>query len=62
METPMSENVTDSSKDEPLRDDIRLLGRVLGDTVREQEGEAHPCLIIYKLAFQTSNLRIKSRC
>ena len=40
METPMSENVTDSSKDEPLRDDIRLLGRVLGDTVREQEGEA----------------------
>ena len=40
METPMSENVTDSNKDEPLRDDIRLLGRVLGDTVREQEGEA----------------------
>ena len=23
----------------PLRDDIRLLGRILGDTVREQEGE-----------------------
>jgi phosphoenolpyruvate carboxylase len=22
----------------PLRDDIRLLGRILGDTVREQEG------------------------
>ncbi|MCE1182626.1 MAG: phosphoenolpyruvate carboxylase [Rhodocyclales bacterium] len=30
----------DSNKDAPLRDDIRLLGRVLGDTVREQEGEA----------------------
>ncbi|PKO30357.1 MAG: phosphoenolpyruvate carboxylase [Betaproteobacteria bacterium HGW-Betaproteobacteria-7] len=30
----------DSNKDEPLRDDIRLLGRLLGDTVREQEGEA----------------------
>ena len=29
-----------SDKDQPLRDDIRLLGRVLGDTVREQEGEA----------------------
>ena len=36
-------------KDAPLRDDIRLLGRILGDTVREQEGEeafaarrAHP--------------------
>ena len=27
-------------KDVPLRDDIRLLGRVLGDTVRAQEGEA----------------------
>jgi phosphoenolpyruvate carboxylase len=26
-------------KDLPLRDDIRLLGRILGDTVREQEGE-----------------------
>jgi len=25
-------------KDVPLREDIRLLGRVLGDTVREQEG------------------------
>jgi phosphoenolpyruvate carboxylase len=24
----------------PLRDDIRLLGRILGDTIREQEGEA----------------------
>jgi phosphoenolpyruvate carboxylase len=26
-------------KDLPLRDDIRLLGRILGDTVREQNGE-----------------------
>jgi phosphoenolpyruvate carboxylase len=26
-------------KDLPLREDIRLLGRLLGDTVREQEGE-----------------------
>ena len=33
---------TDSlpDKDQPLRDDIRLVGRILGDTVREQEGEA----------------------
>ena len=30
----------DPEKDLPLRDDIRLLGRILGDTVREQEGEA----------------------
>lgn len=27
-------------KDLPLRDDIRLLGRLLGDTIRDQEGEA----------------------
>jgi phosphoenolpyruvate carboxylase len=26
-------------KDQPLKEDIRLLGRLLGDTVREQEGE-----------------------
>ena len=29
-----------SSKDLPLREDMRLLGRILGDTLREQEGEA----------------------
>jgi phosphoenolpyruvate carboxylase len=28
-----------SSKDLPLRDDVRLLGRILGDTLRDQEGE-----------------------
>jgi phosphoenolpyruvate carboxylase len=27
-------------KDLPLRNDIRLLGRILGDTVRQQEGDA----------------------
>ena len=35
---PTSANI--SSKDLPLREDIRLLGRILGDTLREQEGEA----------------------
>jgi phosphoenolpyruvate carboxylase len=29
-----------TDKDLPLRDDIRLLGRLLGDTVREQQGQA----------------------
>jgi len=29
----------ESEKDQPLREDIRLLGRLLGDTVREQEGD-----------------------
>ena len=36
----MSQDPLDSNKDEPLRNDIRLLGRILGDTVREQEGES----------------------
>ena len=29
-----------ADKDGPLRDDIRLLGAILGDTIRDQEGEA----------------------
>ncbi len=29
-----------ADKDQPLIDDIRLLGRILGDVIREQEGEA----------------------
>jgi len=29
----------DADKDLPLREDIRLLGRILGDAVREQEGD-----------------------
>jgi phosphoenolpyruvate carboxylase len=42
-ETPAPEGEAD--KDAPLRDDIRLLGRVLGDTLREQHGEAAFALI-----------------
>ncbi len=34
-----------SSKDLPLREDVRLLGRILGETLREQEGEASYLLI-----------------
>ena len=39
-------------KDLPLRDDIRLLGRILGDTVREQKGE--PVFDIVERIRQTS--------
>ncbi|RBP18146.1 phosphoenolpyruvate carboxylase type 1 [Roseiarcus fermentans] len=35
----------DAEKDRPLRDDIRLLGRILGDTVREQEGHETYALV-----------------
>ncbi len=34
-----------ADKDVSLRDDIRLLGRILGDTVREQEGEETYALV-----------------
>ena len=36
---PVSRMMTGPEKDQPLEDDIRLLGKLLGDTVREQEGE-----------------------
>lgn len=36
----MAENTLPTDKDAPLRKDIRLLGRLLGDTVRDQLGEA----------------------
>ena len=38
MSTQPADNGTD--KDMPLREDIRLLGRLLGETVREREGES----------------------
>src|SRR5713101_6313252 len=37
---PMPSGLEAEDKDLPLRDDIRLLGRILGDTVREQSGAA----------------------
>jgi phosphoenolpyruvate carboxylase len=41
VDSPRTEEiVTDEDKDQPLRDDIRLLGRILGDTLRQQEGDA----------------------
>ena len=36
---PKPKAIEIGDKDVPLPDDIRLLGRILGDTVREQEGE-----------------------
>ena len=39
MSEPLAAPAT-ADKDQPLREDIRLLGRLLGDTLREQEGAA----------------------
>ena len=35
-----SMTIETEDKDLPLREDIRLLGRILGDTVRQQSGNA----------------------
>jgi phosphoenolpyruvate carboxylase len=43
-----------SQKDAPLRDDIRLLGRLLGDAVREQEGQA-----VFDLVEQTRQAAVR---
>src|SRR5690606_3274979 len=40
-----SKAVRKNDKDQPLMEDIRLLGRILGDIIREQEGEAVFALI-----------------
>ncbi len=36
----MTRPLSRSDKDQPLIEDIRLLGRILGDVIREQEGQA----------------------
>jgi phosphoenolpyruvate carboxylase len=38
--TPARTPKANSDKDAPLKEDIRLLGRLLGDVLREQEGDA----------------------
>ena len=37
---PQPQAIESEDKDLPLREDIRLLGRILGDTIREQSGAA----------------------
>jgi hypothetical protein len=38
MNLPTEISLADRKEDEPLLDDIRLLGQLLGETVREQDG------------------------
>src|SRR5258708_34872295 len=40
IQAARSEDIAALEEDARLRNDIRLLGRILGDTVRDQEGEA----------------------
>ena len=37
---PLARSAKTNDKDAPLREDIRLLGRLLGEVIRQQEGEA----------------------
>jgi phosphoenolpyruvate carboxylase len=37
---PLARSTRTNDKDAPLREDIRLLGRLLGEVIRQQEGEA----------------------
>ena len=45
MMSAMDQPLDVSEKDIPLRDDIRLLGRILGDTVRSQEAKRSSILL-----------------
>src|SRR3954454_22183726 len=43
--TPASPAKRRQTEDQPLIDDIRLLGRILGDVIREQEGDESYALV-----------------
>ncbi len=49
-------SLAELDKDHPLREDIRLLGRLLGDTLREQEGDS-----TFELIEQIRQLAIRFR-
>ncbi|HEY4663785.1 MAG TPA: phosphoenolpyruvate carboxylase, partial [Comamonas sp.] len=51
-----TKNTRKNDKDQPLIEDIRLLGRILGDIIREQEGVA-----TYELIEQVRQLSVAFR-
>jgi phosphoenolpyruvate carboxylase len=53
---PPSASATKKDKERPLLDDIRLLGRILGDVIREQDGSA-----AYELVEQIRKLSVAFR-
>jgi phosphoenolpyruvate carboxylase len=58
MNTPAAALTSDSKKDKdrPLIEDIRLLGRILGDVIREQEGAA-----VYEIVEKVRKLSVAYR-
>jgi len=38
--SPRRQDITFEDKDQALRDDVRTLGAMLGDLIREQDGDA----------------------
>jgi phosphoenolpyruvate carboxylase len=58
MNTPLATPHVDSKKDKdrPLIEDIRLLGRILGDVIREQEGAA-----VYEIVEKVRKLSVAFR-
>ena len=54
--TATGKSVRKSDKDQPLIEDIRLLGRILGDIIREQEG-----VPVYELIEQVRQLSVAFR-
>jgi phosphoenolpyruvate carboxylase len=58
MNTPLARPVADSKKDKdrPLIEDIRLLGRILGEVIREQEGAA-----VYEMVEKVRKLSVAFR-
>ncbi len=58
MNTPLAPSPVDSKKDKdrPLIEDIRLLGRILGDVIREQEGAA-----VYEIVEKVRKLSVAFR-
>ena len=56
ISTPASPADTKKDKDRPLIEDIRLLGRILGDVIREQEGAT-----VYEIVEKVRKLSVSFR-
>ena len=68
--TPLPSSRRDPAKDQPLIEDIRFLGSMLGDVIREHEGETCFALVenirrlsvAYQRKARTPRPAIRSNC